>query len=420
VQILMINTLKDSFIKRLQLNLIGNIVMNIFSKKIFTSIILLTAFMSSAFASEDKISEPFRGNTYNSDFIISYDDLDLLLKSSVLRTGKSGRSKAKKSSANIGTRMKVRINRLTATEGNRFYFEAFKKGESKVLLHNIRKSLENLPNEAPLKLFSKEEQLAYWLNLYNVTILDEIVKIYPKASLKDFLEGSDSILDQKILTVAGIKLSLNDIQFKILMEKYNRDPLIIYGLYQGIIGGPNIRKYAYTGKTVYKALEQNANEFINSNRGTYADKKNVIRVSSLYQRNADYFPHFKTDLKKHLLRYIEGYTRSKLEDSKKIKVNINDWKITDLYGSTRSFGGSTSTNNAALLNSIGSIKGTDLTSGISAADVSLVSGSIIQRSKSYGRFSPEQVEKLKKMNEMRAINTGHVTLSDLPEEDKSN
>jgi hypothetical protein len=36
-------------------------------------------------------------------------------------------------------------------------------------------------------------------------------------------------------------MSLDDIQFTILRQNYDNDPLIIYGLYQGNIGGPNIR-----------------------------------------------------------------------------------------------------------------------------------------------------------------------------------
>ena len=57
-------------------------------------------------------------------------------------------------------------------------------------------------------------------------------------------------MNQEILEVQGVKLSLNDIQYSILAKKYDGDPLIIYGLYQGIIGGPNILNRAYTAKNV--------------------------------------------------------------------------------------------------------------------------------------------------------------------------
>ena len=389
-----------------------------FYKPTISAILLTIGLISPVFASKNMVPAPFRGDTPSSELSINYDDIDSLLKISVLNTGRSNKIKAKRSIANIGTRLKAKVNRLTANEGNRFYFEGFKEKKAKELFSKIRKSLEQLPTDAPLKYFSKEEQLAYWLNLYNVTMLDEIIKVYPKGKLKDFLTDNDSILNKKLLTVSGIKLSLNDIQYKILKEKYHNDPLIIYGLYQGIIGGPNIRKEAYTGKNVYSALKSNANEFVNSNRGVYADRKKLIRVSSLYRRNEDYFPNFKSDLKKHLLTYLEGYTRRQLEDSNKIKPNINDWKITDLYGTTRHFGVGISTNKAALLGSSGNDDCGGVDCGLSGASVGGggIAGAISTKTVNYGRFTAEQYAKLKALNEIRVKNNAHVTISELPEQ----
>ncbi len=79
-------------------------------------------------------------------------------------------------------------------------------------------------------------------------------QVYPIAELEDLIEGEEAFLAKKSLTVAGIPLSLNDIEFTILRQNYDGDPLIIYGLYQGNIGGPNIRKAAYTGTNVYADL----------------------------------------------------------------------------------------------------------------------------------------------------------------------
>ena len=367
-------------------------------------------------AADKDIPEQFRGEDKSSKLEINYDDLDTLLRSSVLSTGKSSRAKAKPSTASIGTRMKSSVNKLTALEGNRFHFEAFKDEQYQNMFTSIRKSLQSLPDEAPLNLFTKEEQLAYWLNLYNVTMLDEIMKVYPERKLEDFLYDDEAILEEKLLEVSGVKLSLNDIQYKILFNKYNKDPLIIYGMYQGIIGGPNIRRYDYTGQNVWSALESNANNFINSNRGTYADKKNVVRVSTLYRRNEIYFPNFKTDLKKHLLKYLEGYTRFALEDAKKVKVNINDWKITDIYGSTRSYSAGTNSNSAALNDSVSNpypSGGEGTGGGRGVADLALASSYMAQKTISFGRFSAEQAEQIKKLNDLRATSSGNVTVTDL-------
>jgi len=391
---------------------------NIFYKTCI-AIFSISAMLSISYAAEDNLPEAFRGYQQDSKFIINYDDLNLILKNSVLVMGKSTRRLAQSASSNIGTRFKNRVNRLTANEGNRFYFEGFRKPEQQIILTKIRHSLEKLPSDAPLHFFSKEEQLAYWLNLYNVTMLEQLVKIYPRSSLKDELTDSDGILNQKLLTVAGVKLSLNDIEYKILMEKYNHDPLIIYGLYQGNIGGPNIRNQAYTGKNVYRSLENNANEFINSNRGTYGNDKKYFRVSGFYKRNSAYFPNFKKDLTKHLLTYIDGYTRRDLKNAHRIKANINDWKFTDLYGSMRKFGVGASTNKAALMSAVSNpIKGggrEGTMSGVGVADTELVSNNILARTPDFGRFSQEQTALIKQLVKNKRINTGQVTVTDLPD-----
>jgi len=401
---------------------------------LFYCLILTCGFITSSFASEDNLPAPFKGHNANSKYVINYMDYDAILRTSVLTMGKSTRARAKKKSATLGTRLRSNINKLTALEGNRFFFESYKDEEYRQLITKIHESLESLPTTVALKEFSKDEQLAYWLNLYNVTMLDELNKIYPKRKLKD-LYDDDSFLYDEILEVAGIKLSLNDIQYKILAEKYKHDPLIIYGLYQGIIGSPNIRNRAYTGKNVYDELEANANDFINSNRGTYGNDKKAFRVSSLYARNEIYFPKFKEDLTKHLLTYLEGYTRYQLENSKKIKTNIKDWNITDIYGSERSFGGGVATNDAALLDPYGSpevtgtvrhfdgdtltFRATGARPGGDAGNAGFHNASSISMKKitgQQGRFTAEQIKLLHQLNDLRLENMGIVTITDLTEE----
>src|SRR5690554_3718758 len=220
-----------------------------------TSIVLL-AVSAGAGAKMTAVPEPFQSANPDSSFSIKYDDVNGLLNRLVVNTGRSSREKSAPTTAKTGTRMKLKVKRATVNEGNRFYYEVFSgDDEAKAVLSHVRKSLEIVPEQVPLGAFSRNEQLAYWLNLYNVTLLDEIVKIYPRRNLKKVLVGKKSILDEKVLTVSGVPLSLNDIEF-ILRQNYAGDPLVLYGLYQGIIGGPNIRKVAYTGSNVYAALEE--------------------------------------------------------------------------------------------------------------------------------------------------------------------
>ena len=389
-------------------------------KRLCSTLVISAGLILSGPILADTLSEvpaPFRGSDSTSTYQINYSQLNALLKLSVVDTGRSTRAVADPTQAPTGSRMKANVKRSTTNEGNRFYFELFNGDDEAVkALEDIRDNLAALPSQAPLQFFNRNEQLAYWLNLYNFTLLNEVVKVYPKRKLNKLLKGKKSILDKKLVTVAGVPLSLNDIQHVILKQNYENSPLVMYGLYQGIIGGPNIRKSAYTGANVQRNLADNAAEFINSNRGTYSRDEKIFRASSLYDRNRGYFPNFQEDLKKHLLVYLKGSERSKLEYASTIKPDIDDWTVTDLYGSYPQIGGSFAQNNAALLDSTKSV--TTGEAGVVAAPSSLASSRIVSRSSPTSYVSPElltQLQELKAKQDATNLDKATVTVEELGE-----
>ncbi|MBT8047103.1 MAG: DUF547 domain-containing protein [Xanthomonadales bacterium] len=384
------------------------------------SMITAAMMIPAAFAADSPVPEPFQRFNPDSRYSISYADLNGVLKKVVVDTGRSTREKSAPIRAKTGSRLKVNVKRSTTNEGNRFYYEVFSgDADTTQMLLNIQKNLEGVPAEAPLEYFSRDEQLAYWLNLYNVTLINEIISIYPKRKLKKLLTGRKSILKKKLLNVAGVPLSLDDIQYTILRHNYGNDPLVLYGLYQGIIGGPNIRKSAYTAANVRRHLAENAAEFVNSNRGTYAKDEKVFRVSSLYDRNRSFFPNFQADLKTHLLSLLEGRVRGQLQAATTIKPDINDWTITDLYGSYPELGGSLADNSAALLDSVkATTQGSDGPGSSVSSGFSAVSSGLISKSSSRSYVSPELLVYLKEIKAKQdAINMekGTVTVEELGE-----
>lgn len=387
----------------------------------FLTLIVCAWFLASAsaFGANSEVPEPFRAYDPDSKFRIKYDDLDYILKRAVVDVGRSDREKAEAPKAPTGSRMRMRVKRLTIKEGNRFNFQAFKDNDdARQGLLLIQKDLEQLPTKAPLKYFNRKEQLAYWLNLYNVTLLNEIIKVYPEHKLKKFLEGRDSVLSRKLLNVSGVRLSLNDIEYTILENNYDNDPLIIYGLYQGIIGGPSIPKLAYTGTNVLTLLKHNALEFINSNRGTYPESESTFRASSLYDRNRDYFPDFQSDLKTHLLAYLDSPERGELRAASTIKADIDDWTITDLLDSMPRIGGSFADNSAALLYATHSATAGSEPGLTDPAPSSVASNQILAKARVAKYVAPELItylHDLKLKQDIVNLKKGRVTIEELGE-----
>lgn len=360
-----------------------------------------------SYAGEADVPEMFRGHAQDNKLYLQYDDLDTFLKTFVSVTGWSERQKAENIDSRVGTRLKVRINPLTVLEGNKFYFTAFDNEQVVSTLADMQASLMSLPDDIPLPLLSADEQLAYWLNLYNFTMLNEIAKPYPVYSMSRYLNPDEDkyFLDEKVMTVAGIPLSLNDIKDKILKEKYDSNPLILYGLFQGNIGGPGIQKRAFRSRGIWRTLKKSATEFINSNRGTYYDGK----VSVFYERNLNWFNNDEAALKAHILTYLGGEMTEEIDKAKSLDFAMKDWQLASVMGDQRSYGGSGATNSAAMLDSV-------VVSGSTLVPTHMME-EWVSKTPTSTRLSPSQLAVLDDLRTRFAVARGSVSVTDLSEEE---
>lgn len=311
------------------------------------AIVLLLA-SSVVMADETKIPEPFRGENAGSPIYINYDDWSLILRSTVMGFKRSGRGRGVSSSvaAPTGSRVAKSNTKDTRNDGNRINLKILAREDNLETITVIRESLEQIPSELPMKHWHKKEQLAYWLNLHNVALIEQLAKEYPFRKMKKMKNNKKGIWQRKILNVAGVPLSLNDIQHNILPNKWDTT-LVMYGLFQGFIGGPSIQKMAFTRDNVQKLLMKSAREFVNSNRGMKASGKN-LKVSEFYKENKALFPNWKEDVKKHIMHLSEDRMKSRVHATSKLKTMSMDYQTTDLFAGGQMFNTSQADNPAAL------------------------------------------------------------------------
>lgn len=271
---------------------------------------------------------PTRSNE-NSEYTINVQDLDLFLSSTVIDVGSSDRKPASRNGTRT-TSSKLRTGSKSASsqEGNRVVFDKLTPEHIEGLIA-IKRDLEAVPNYIPLEEFSKMQQLAYWLNLHNVAVILEVAEVYPVKKLESLVNGSKNVWDEKTMTVGGVPLSIRDIENHVTTNW--TAPEVVYGLFMGTVGGPNIRTTAYTEDNVVEELQLNAVEFVNSLRGMrfWGGK---IKLSEHFDLVKHMFPNFKEDIKAHLLRYSRPDTRQLLEKAKSFKIDLYDWGIADLDG----------------------------------------------------------------------------------------
>ena len=136
----------------------------------------------------------------------------------------------------------------------------------------------------PISTFNRQEQFAYWINLYNALTIQVVATHYPVGSIReiDLKDGSssDGPWEPKILEIEGEKISLNDIEHRILRPIW-QDPRIHYAV-NCSIGCPNIRRDAYVGETVNRVLESAARDFVNNSRAVSFDDGDLIVSEQLY------------------------------------------------------------------------------------------------------------------------------------------
>lgn len=381
-------------------------------KTLIAGFTLTLAISSQALGQSDRPYDVFMESDNDSELSIAYDDLNEFLDASVYVVGRSTREKAPPSSGTTGTYLRNRRNRLTALEGNRFFFEMLEEDDFVDILNAIQKSLVALPEEVPLSEFNRNEQLAYWLNLYNFTLFSELARAAPRIDMRRLMDDDgDSLFNRKVMTIADVPLSLNDIHFKLLKEKYYGDPVVIYGLFQGVIGGPTLQDEAFTGDKVWKQLDRAAYDFINSNRGTYYDG----RVSSYYERNMAFFDHDRQQLKDHILDYLEDevYQDIVATDADDLSLNITDKSLADIGGG-REYGAGLMKNNAALIDSANVEQ---RAGSVTFSTQNFMAEGLIRKSRLNVRFSADELELLLGVKEQHALNAGRVEVTDLTEEE---
>lgn len=228
---------------------------------------------------------------------IGYDYLDELLEDSVVLTGPSTRVRAPRPEVLTGSRVSLGHDSPYRMEGNKIVFSGFSEAYIQGF-SSFRQELEAISDAVAITDLPRDAQLAYWLNLHNVAVIETLATAYPvKRPSKLNLPAYDASLhDAKMLTVSGTPLSLRDIREKIVYTHWRDNPDVIYGFFLGDLGSPSIRNRAYRRDSVQDMLDRNADEFVNSLRGYRKGK-----VSKVYQDVAPfYFPNFETDLAAHL------------------------------------------------------------------------------------------------------------------------
>jgi hypothetical protein len=236
-------------------------------------------------------------------------------------------------SGRLGTRVRIGHNSIYRLDGAMVGFSLM-DGEVKANIAQYRRDLERVADDLDIQSLPRNEQLAYWLNLHNVALVEVISAHWPERQPHEIEIDGVQLDRARFITVEGIALSLRDIRENIVFANW-KSPEVFYGFWRGEIGGPAMQRQAFEGATVPQLLEFAAEEFVNSRRGT-EKRGGTLHVSEFYAEIAPFFfPDFETDLRRHLAKYAEGKVAKMLERSRRVKPSLHERDIADLAGGRR-------------------------------------------------------------------------------------
>jgi hypothetical protein len=173
---------------------------------------------------------------------------------------------------------------------NRFRYGDIKRADRKQLNRYIKKLSRLDPTE-----YSRREQKAYWLNLYNALTIREVLRLYPIDTMP-----IAQFKDRQLVSINRTKLSLNDIQNRILRPIW-QDRKVLFGLSCATLGCPNIQAEAFTGSNSKALLRKSTREFINHPRGLVLHKQQM-KASKLFDWYSD---DFGSD--KNMIKFLAHY-----------------------------------------------------------------------------------------------------------------
>jgi hypothetical protein len=200
--------------------------------------------------------------------------------------------------------------------------------------------------------WSREQQIAFWLNAYDVFVLETVIDNYPIRGRSDAYPASSirqlsGAFDRTKHRAAGRSVTLDEIEKTILPEF--KDPRVYLALGRGAIGSGRLRSEAYTASRLDQQLDAVHSDFMTHQVMYKVDRlQDVMSVTPIISWHESEFvaqydraasgPHAS---RSPVERAIIEFIRPKLLPLEKEFLEKNtfrvvfhpfDWRLNDLTG----------------------------------------------------------------------------------------
>jgi hypothetical protein len=126
---------------------------------------------------------------------------------------------------------------------------------------------------------SRDDETAFWINVYNAGVLHFVLEQYPEVESVMDVEG---FFDRQRVRIAGIPMTLDEIEDRAMKDG---DPRIHFALVCAARSCPDLRPEPYVGQRLRSQLEEQTREFLSDpKRGARLDPdRTTLWVSTLFK-----------------------------------------------------------------------------------------------------------------------------------------
>lgn len=183
----------------------------------------------------------------------------------------------------------------------------------------------------PLKQFqswTRDQQLAFLINLYNAQTLRLILDYYPVKSIKDIGGLLTKPWDLKIVELFGNVISLDTVEHRMIRKNYE-ESRIHFAVVCAARGCPALRSEAYQGDKLNEQLEEQAQIFLSDQDKNRIDlEKSVLHISPIFKWYKEDFQVHSRGIASYIGRYFEGEVARRLRTEKfKVRYTDYDWSL---------------------------------------------------------------------------------------------
>ncbi len=177
--------------------------------------------------------------------------------------------------------------------------------------------------------YSRAEQMAYWINLYNALTVKVVLDAYPVETIRDIHEGMVPLTgpwDDVHAQVTGEDLTLNHMEHGILRPIW-QDERIHYAVNCAAYGCPHLIETVFTAANTEELLEAGARAYVNNPRGVDVVDEEFIVLSNIYDWYAEDFGDTEESVTAHLREYAEEKLATFLETFEGAVEYDYDWSL---------------------------------------------------------------------------------------------